>query len=86
MPLKPSDVPQELAIYLRQTYQAKSVPEMAKQLKRANKTIYDYMEALGLSPKGREFPASHPFKRQNRKLETMFLGRKIENSNRKISR
>lgn len=79
-------VPHADAEYLRSNHRRQSVPDMARQLKRANGTVYAFMEALGLSPKAREIKSQHPFKRQNRKLETLFLGRRIENSQRKINR
>jgi hypothetical protein len=78
-------VPEQDAAYLRAHYKTQTVPEMAKELKRASTTVYGFMEALGLEPKGRQIKKDHPFKRQNRKLETLFLGRRIENGVRKRS-
>lgn len=82
--MKPAPtVPDQDATYLHANHKTQSVPEMAKELKRASATVYQYMETLGLEPKGRDIKRDHPFKRQNRKLETLFLGRRIENGARK---
>lgn len=78
-------VPDQDAAYLHANHKTKSVPEMAKHLKRANGTVYGFMAALSLEPMARKIDRQHPFKRQNRKLETLFLGRRIENSQRKKS-
>lgn len=72
-------VPNQDATYLHANYKTMSVPAMAKILKRANATVYGYMTALKLKPKEYKPATHHPFKRQNRKLETMFLGRRIHN-------
>lgn len=80
---KQIQVPAEDAAYLRQHHRYQSAPEMAKALKRATVTIYAYMDALGLERKPREIDRRHPFKRQNRKLEVVFLARRIENKQRK---
>lgn len=83
MEINNTTVPDQDATYLRANYKTQSVPVMAKHLKRSNGTVYGFMEALGLEPLGREIPRSHPFRRQNRKLETLFLGRRIQNSSKK---
>jgi len=77
-----SIVPKQDAAYLRAHYKTQSVPEMAKELKRGNATVYGFMETLGLPPLRREIRRDHPFKVQNRKLETMLTGHRIANSNR----
>ena len=46
---------------------------MAKELKRASATVYQYMDTLGLVPKGREIRRDHPFKVQNRRLEAVII-------------
>lgn len=69
---------------MRAHYKTKSVPDMAKALKRANTTIYKFMDALGLKPLGRDYTTSqdHPFRVSNRKLEKMLLKNRIENHSR----
>lgn len=77
---KKMNVPEKDAKYLLENHKLFTVPEMARVLKRANTTVYGFMEALGLEPKAREITPSHPFRRQNRKLETMLLGHRIQNA------
>jgi hypothetical protein len=66
--------------YIADHYQHTSAPDIAKTLRKANKTVYDYLKAQGWTPwKPASKPHGHPFRRQNRKLETMFLNRQKEN-------
>lgn len=83
MSKKKIEVPADDARYLTENHKSQSVPVMAKALRRASATVYGFMDALGLPPLQREISRNHPFKRQNRKLETLFLGRRIENGQRK---
>lgn len=83
--MKPTEVPTADAEFLKLNHKKKSVPEMAKALKRANVTVYAYMTALGLEPKARVITRAHPFRVQNKKLETMLTGYRIANSNRQNS-
>lgn len=77
---KPIKVPDQDAAYLREHHTTQSVPEMAKILKRATVTVYKFMEALKLTPKGRVIHYDHPFKKSNRKLEKFLVHQRIENS------
>lgn len=79
-------VPKADADFLRKNYRTKSVPVMAKELKRASATVYGFMQELGLEPLARKIHSNHPFKRQNRKLETMLKGFRIANEGRKYER
>lgn len=62
----------------------RTVPELATDLKRAQATIYAYFKAKGWQPfKNEQAPrhASHPFRKQNNKLEAYFIARQIRNAN-----
>lgn len=60
---------EEEKTYLRENHKNKSVPQMAKHLKRAAVTVYGFMDQLGLQPRGRD-NENHPFRASNRRLET----------------
>lgn len=83
---KKIDVPEQDATYLHANHQIQSVPEMAKELKRANVTVYKFMEALGLPPMARVITRDHPFRRANRHLEKNLLLNRIQNSKLKRGR
>lgn len=60
----------------------KTVPELAQDLKRGQATIYGYLKAKGWQPYRRpQEPRenSHPFRRQNVKLEKFLKACKIHN-------
>ena len=76
-------VPDADRVYLEKHHKTKTVPTMAKDLKRAAATVYKFMTALKLEPKGREIGQDHPFRKSNRRLETTLLHFRIENSRRK---
>lgn len=66
--------------YIADHYQHTSAPDMAKTLRKANKTVYDYLKVKGWTPyKPASKPHGHPFRRQNRKLEVMFSAFKAQN-------
>lgn len=61
----------------------KTVPELATDLKRGQATIYAHFEAKGWTPfrrKPEPREASHPFRRQNVKLERFLQACKIKNA------
>lgn len=58
--------------YLTENHKSKSVPEMAKHLKRAAVTVYGFMDQLGLKPRGRD-NSEHPFRVSNRRLEALLI-------------
>lgn len=70
---KPATVPDQDATYLHANHKSQSVPQMAKHLKRASATVYNFMDALGLEPKGRVIDKTHPFVRANRKLRAVLI-------------
>lgn len=71
-------VPEQDATYLHAHHKTQSVPEMAKELKRGNKTIYEFMAALKLEPLARKISKDHPFRIANRNLEKNLLHYRIE--------
>lgn len=59
----------------------KTVPELARDLKRGDATIYGHFRAKGWKWFKRDpppRPTSHPFRKQNQKLENYFISRKIK--------
>lgn len=73
--------PEEIE-FVHANYKNTSVPEMAKTLKRSASTLYSYMQETGLEPfknTHARYGHSHPFRKANRRLESVVLQRKIEN-------
>jgi hypothetical protein len=60
----------------------KTVPELARALKRGDATVYDYFKAKGWKPHKNpqeRRQRSHPFRQMNRRLEAVIIQRRIEN-------
>lgn len=68
--------------FIAGNHAAKTVPDIAKHLKRGAATIYAYYAANFLKPykdpNALKRPNSHPFRRQNRKLETYLAACQVE--------
>lgn len=77
------NVPDADAKFLQQHYRSMSVPEMAKKLKRAAVTVYGFMAALGLPPRGRLIDNSHPFVQANHRLRATLQTFKDANEDRR---
>jgi hypothetical protein len=75
-------VPEKDEKYLRLNHARQSVPEMAKRLKRANATVYKFMEVLGLTTCRRANSSNHPWRKSNKKLEDIFIHQPKENQKR----
>lgn len=80
---KQTTVPAQDAAYLHANHKTMSVPQMAKSLKRASVTVYDYMGLLKLKPKGRVIDKTHPFVRQNRQLRATLIDERQERAKQK---
>lgn len=71
--------------YVDENYKTMSAPAIAKALKRTGATIYAHYALHGLEPLKNTPGHAHPFRTANRRLEAVFIKRKIENrpANRK---